>query len=97
MIIVITRDGKCAGISAAVGSIDTRILTEAAGAAHCEDLNKLSSDKPHAGMGKVQQFKIEVSEDDGSHRSLTAVHDPNNPWSTPLKRILNKVGMVDRI
>jgi len=97
MIIVITRDGKYAGISAVVGSIDTRILTEAAGAALREDLKKLSLDKPHAGTGMMQHYKIDVSEEDGRHRSFTAAYDPNNPWSTPLKRILNKTGMVDRI
>jgi len=96
MVIVITRDGKCAGISTLVGSINTRILTGAANAALCEDLKELSPNKATVDTG-MTKYKIEVSEEDGSHRNFIAVHDPNDPWPTPLKRILNETGMINRI
>jgi len=95
MIIVITRDGKRAGISTVVGSIDTRILTGAACAALCEDLKELSLGKSDVITGMIQ-YGVEVREEDGSHRNFITARDPNNPWSTPLKRILNRIGLVER-
>ncbi len=94
MIIVITRDGKCAGISAVVGSVDTRILTESAGFALREDLKALSIQRSEIEDAITQHYRIEVTEEDGSRRSYLAPHDPDSPWSTPLKRILNRTGMA---
>ena len=96
MVIVITRGGKYARISTVVGSINTRILTGAANAALCEDLKELSLNESTADTGMIK-YKIEVSEEDGRHRNFIAVHDPNDPWPTPLKRILNETGMINRI
>ncbi len=96
MIIVITRNGKRIGISSVVGAVDTRILTGDVSAALSEDLKKLSPVEPATPEGSVC-YKVEVKDGHGIDRTLFAVQDPGSPWASPMKRILNEAGIIERI